>query len=129
MLGVRKAGAFFVEVIFGIPGFGEQTYRALRAFDYPLLMGVTLVGAGSRDLAPASCMRTRLGHGRTHHRSAGSARRGPRKERPLARNKEQTRKLFDERQDIYCLADWHFVVKPDLSSLDVARQIVEEVLS
>ena len=55
--------------------------------------------------------------------------RRSRKERPLARNKEATRKLFDERQEIYCLADWHFVVKPDLSSHDVARQIIEEVFS
>ena len=55
--------------------------------------------------------------------------RRSRKERPLARNKQATRKLFDERQEVYCLADWHFVVKPDLSSHDVARQILEEVFS
>ncbi len=55
--------------------------------------------------------------------------RRSRKERPLVRNKELTRKLFDERQEVYCLADWHFVVKPDLTSHDVARQIVEEVFS
>lgn len=52
-----------------------------------------------------------------------------RKERPLARNKAATQKLFDERQEVYCLADWHFVVKPDLNSYEVARQIVEEVFS
>ena len=55
--------------------------------------------------------------------------RRSRKERPLARNKEQTRKLFDERQELYCLADWHFVVKPDLTSMDIARQIHEEFFS
>jgi len=55
--------------------------------------------------------------------------RRSRKERPLARNKEQTRRLFNERQEVYCLADWHFVVRPDLSSMDVARKIVEEVFS
>ena len=55
--------------------------------------------------------------------------RRSRKERPLARNKEATRKLFEERQEIYCLAEWHFVVKPDLTSHDVARQIFEEVFS
>ncbi len=55
--------------------------------------------------------------------------RRSRKERPLARNKQATRKLFDERQEVYCLADWHFVVKPDLTSHDVARQILEEVFS
>ncbi len=55
--------------------------------------------------------------------------RRSRKERPLARNKEATRRLFDERQELYCLADWHFVVRPDLTSLDIARQIHEEVFS
>lgn len=52
-----------------------------------------------------------------------------RKERPLAKNKEQARKLFDERQKLYCLADWHFVIRPDFTSFDVAKQIVEEVCS
>lgn len=52
-----------------------------------------------------------------------------RKERPLARDKTATQKLFEERQEIYCLADWHFVVKPDLTSYEVARQIVDEVFS
>ncbi len=55
--------------------------------------------------------------------------RRSRKERPLARNKTQTRALFDQRQEVYCLAEWHFVVKPDLSSMDVARQIMDEVFS
>jgi shikimate kinase len=55
--------------------------------------------------------------------------RRSRKERPLARNKEETRRLFAERQEVYCLADWHFVVKPDLTSMDIARQIREEVFS
>lgn len=52
-----------------------------------------------------------------------------RKERPLARDKAATRKLFEDRQEVYCLADWHFVVKPDLTSFEVARQIVDEVFS
>jgi shikimate kinase len=52
-----------------------------------------------------------------------------RKERPLARDKTSTQKLFEERQEVYCLADWHFVVKPDLTSFEVARQIVDEVFS
>lgn len=51
------------------------------------------------------------------------------KDRPLARDKPSALKLFDERQKMYCLADWHFIVKPDLTSYDVARQIVEEVFS
>jgi shikimate kinase len=51
------------------------------------------------------------------------------KDRPLGRDKEATRILFEERQKVYCLADWHFIVKPNLSSLDVAKLIAEEVLS
>jgi shikimate kinase len=51
------------------------------------------------------------------------------KVRPLARNKASAQQLFDSRVEIYCLADWHFVVKPDLTSYDVARQIFEEVFS
>lgn len=50
-----------------------------------------------------------------------------RKERPLARNKSATEELFNERQDVYCLADWHFVVRPDRSSYEIAQQICEEV--
>lgn len=53
--------------------------------------------------------------------------RSSRKERPLARNKEAAKTLFDARQKLYCLADWHFVVKPELTSFDVANQIVDEV--
>jgi shikimate kinase len=55
--------------------------------------------------------------------------RRSRKERPLARDRASTQKLFDERQEVYCLADWHFVVKPDFTSFEVARQIVDEVFS
>jgi len=51
-----------------------------------------------------------------------------RKERPLARDKEKARALFDERQRIYCLADWHFLVKPGFNSYDIAHQIAEQVL-
>jgi shikimate kinase len=52
-----------------------------------------------------------------------------RKERPLARNKAATERLFEERQEVYCLADWHFVVKPDLTSYEIAQQIADEVFS
>lgn len=51
-----------------------------------------------------------------------------RKERPLARDKERARRLFDERQTVYCLADWHFIIRPGLSSFDIARQIADQVL-
>jgi len=51
------------------------------------------------------------------------------KERPLARNKIAARKLFDERQKYYALADWHFIIKPELTSYEIARQIAEEIFS
>ncbi len=49
------------------------------------------------------------------------------RERPLAKNKIQTRELFDERQSFYCLADWHFIIRPDLTSYEIAKKIAEEV--
>lgn len=49
------------------------------------------------------------------------------RERPLAKNKPLTRRLFDEREKVYCLADWHFIVKPDLTSYEIAKKIAEEV--
>ena len=51
------------------------------------------------------------------------------RERPLAKNKLETKRLFDDRQRFYCLADWHFVVKPDLTSFEIAQKIAEEVFS
>jgi shikimate kinase len=47
--------------------------------------------------------------------------------RPLARTKTDALKLFEERQKVYCLADWHFIVKPELNSFEVARRIAEEI--
>jgi len=47
--------------------------------------------------------------------------------RPLARNKTEARKLFEERQRVYCLADWHFIIKPELNSFEVAKRIAEEI--
>lgn len=51
-----------------------------------------------------------------------------RQERPLAKDKDSVQRLFDERQKIYCLADWHFVVRPELTSFDIAKLIAEEIL-
>ena len=51
------------------------------------------------------------------------------RERPLAANREVTQKLFDERAKIYCLADWHFIIRPDFTSLEVAKKIAEVVFS
>ena len=51
------------------------------------------------------------------------------RERPLAKNKIVTRQLFEEREKFYCLADWHFIIKPDLTSFEIAKKIAEEVFS
>lgn len=52
-----------------------------------------------------------------------------RKDRPLARNKKKALELFEERQKVYCLADWHIIVRPDYTSFDVARKIADEIFS
>jgi len=49
------------------------------------------------------------------------------RERPIAKNKRHAQKLFEERQKYYCLADWHFIVRPELNSFELAKKIVEEV--
>ena len=36
-------GSLFIESIFGIPGFGKLIFDGLRGFDYPLILGTTLV--------------------------------------------------------------------------------------
>ena len=38
-------GAFFVELIFGIPGFAGLGIQAFQARDYPVILGVTIIGA------------------------------------------------------------------------------------
>jgi shikimate kinase len=48
------------------------------------------------------------------------------KERPLARDKDKAKKLFEDRKRIYCLADWHFIIKPEYSSYDIAKLIHDE---
>lgn len=53
--------------------------------------------------------------------------RKSRKERPLARNREAALKLFEQRQGIYCLADWHYIVRSDLNSYEIASQIHEQI--
>ena len=52
-----------------------------------------------------------------------------RKDRPLARNKQNAMQLFEDRQKTYCLADWHFVIRPDFTSYEVARKMSEEIFS
>jgi shikimate kinase len=48
------------------------------------------------------------------------------KVRPLAKNKSTARKLFEERKNDYCLADWHFAIRPEYTSHEIARRIYEE---
>ncbi len=50
-----------------------------------------------------------------------------RKFRPLAQDKKTAKRLFDERNKVYCLADWHFIIRPDLTSAQIAEQIANEV--
>ena len=50
-----------------------------------------------------------------------------RKDRPLARTKGDALKLFEDRQKDYCLADLHFIIKPEFNSFDVASKIFEEI--
>lgn len=50
-----------------------------------------------------------------------------RKDRPLARDKKRARELFEERRTVYCLADWHFVIRPGNTSYDIAREIADEI--
>jgi Shikimate kinase len=48
-------------------------------------------------------------------------------ERPLAKNRELAERLFYERQMLYCLADWHFVMEPRYTSFETAKRIAEEI--
>lgn len=52
-----------------------------------------------------------------------------RKRRPLARSREAAVELFEARRSVYCLADWHIVIRPGSSSYDIASQIAEEICS
>ena len=51
------------------------------------------------------------------------------KKRPLAQDKDAALRLYDERQKFYCLADWHFVVRPGATSYSIASQIRDEIFS
>lgn len=37
-------GSIFVETIFGIPGFGSLAVASLQGYDYPVILGTTIVG-------------------------------------------------------------------------------------
>jgi shikimate kinase len=48
--------------------------------------------------------------------------------RPLINNRAAALELFEERQKLYCLADWHFVVEPQLTLFEIASRIAEEII-
>jgi len=50
-----------------------------------------------------------------------------RKDRPLARTKGAAIKLFEERKLHYCLADVHFIIRPEFNSYDIASHLAEEI--
>lgn len=117
---------------------GLDVYRAIETANLKVALdrsGVRILSLGGGAWTIAENRDLIRGHGltsiwldSTFDHCWNNIRRS-RKERPLARDKVTARKLFDDRQELYCLADWHFVVKADLSSHDIARQIVEEVFS
>ena len=37
-------GAYLTEIIFGIPGLGQISFKAVFADDYPVVVAVTLIG-------------------------------------------------------------------------------------
>jgi ABC-type dipeptide/oligopeptide/nickel transport system permease component len=41
------AGTYFVELLFGIPGIGRESYDAIGSRDYDLLMAFTIIGAST----------------------------------------------------------------------------------
>ena len=41
------AGTYFVELLFGIPGIGRESYDAIGSRDYDLLMAFTIIGASA----------------------------------------------------------------------------------
>lgn len=51
------------------------------------------------------------------------------KERPLARNKKKALKLFEDRKKVYCLADGHFIIRPEYTSYNIAKLIHDEYFS
>jgi shikimate kinase len=55
--------------------------------------------------------------------------RNSRKDRPLARDKAAALELFESRQSVYCLADWHFIIRPEFNSYEIAEQIVEQIFA
>ena len=117
---------------------GEPAYRKIETSNLVRFLdesdarilslgGGTWTIPGNRELIVANGMITVWLESSFEHCWANISK--SRKERPLAKNKEAARKLFDQRQSVYCLADWHFVIRPDFTSYEVARQIADQVFS
>ncbi|MFQ5996431.1 MAG: ABC transporter permease [Dehalococcoidales bacterium] len=43
--GVVFGGAYLTEIVFGIPGLGQVSFKAIFADDYPVVVTITLIGA------------------------------------------------------------------------------------
>lgn len=119
-----------------IDGDGVDAYRSLETAHLERVLnerevGILSLGGGTwtvaanRDLLKANGFATAWLESTFEHCWLNIT--FSRKERPLARDKRAAKKLFDERQAIYRLAEWHFVVRSNQTSLDVARRIAEEM--
>ncbi len=107
----------------------ENLVRALRETHARILSlgGGTWTIAENRDLLSADMVTTVWLESSFEHCWTNISK--SRKERPLAKNKQAARQLFESRESIYCLADWHFIVRPEFTSYEIATQIAEQVFS
>ena len=131
----RNEGRSIAEII---TGDGEAAYRKIESANLARVLnesrarilslgGGTWTIAGNRELILRRGLVTIWLESSFEHCWANISK--SRKERPLAKNKDAARRLFDERQSIYCLADWHFVIRPEFNSYEIARQIADQVFS
>lgn len=131
----KNTGRSIAEIITndGEPAYrlieSENLIKALRETDARILSlgGGTWTIPGNRDLLVEDRVITVWLESTFDHCWTNISK--SRKERPLAKNKDAARKLFDSRQSVYCLADWHFIVRPEFTSYEIASQIAEQVLS
>lgn len=131
----KNTGRSIAEIITndGEPAYrlieSENLFKALRETDARILSlgGGTWTIPGNRDLLVEDRVITVWLESTFDHCWTNISK--SRKERPLAKNKDAARKLFDSRQSVYCLADWHFIVRPEFTSYEIASQIAEQVLS
>ena len=131
----KNTGRSIAEIITndGEPAYrlieSENLFKALRETDARILSlgGGTWTIPGNRDLLVEDRVITVWLESTFDHCWTNISK--SRKERPLAKNKDAARKLFDSRQSVYCLADWHFIVRPEFTSYEIASQIAEQVFS